>query len=230
MVSDEGELGPLDVQLLKRDELFERQSGLTLMAALEALNEQAFTLFEYFLLQTKRRGPSITARMATDIAAKITTGLFSAVYQQIDPTHMGESGRANQIAQQYGLTLAEHSGNLQPTLLKHLAEHYPWHDYVIDKEEAEAIFENVRDPNEREVRLITALGRGAVWPSEQPVIMFLSSEPMVSTEINELAAILSTGGDSGEHSTHAQNAVAGGNAEKARSVDETKENGTKTVE
>jgi membrane-bound ClpP family serine protease len=60
-----GELGPLDVQMTKPDELVQTQSGLTLTSALETLNEQAFKAFESFMLSTiGRGGAQISTRTA----------------------------------------------------------------------------------------------------------------------------------------------------------------------
>jgi membrane-bound ClpP family serine protease len=77
IISDHGELGPLDVQMAKKDDLVQRQSGLTVMAALETLHEKAFSAFEkYFLETTAKGGGNITVNTAADIATKLTTGLF----------------------------------------------------------------------------------------------------------------------------------------------------------
>lgn len=46
VMSDEAELGPLDVQLAKPDELAEWTSGLTPIQALTTLRQQAFRTFE----------------------------------------------------------------------------------------------------------------------------------------------------------------------------------------
>jgi ClpP class serine protease len=50
---DHGELGPLDVQMAKKDDLWELESGLTVMTALGALHEKAFSSFEYFFMQSE---------------------------------------------------------------------------------------------------------------------------------------------------------------------------------
>ena len=56
VIADCGELGPLDVQMSKEDELGATRSGLTVLSALSALQVKAYDAFEYFLLETKRRG------------------------------------------------------------------------------------------------------------------------------------------------------------------------------
>ncbi len=64
-----GELGPLDIQLLKEDELGLRTSGLDIFDALDALREYAFKLFEYCFLEIKSRSAgTITTRTAAEIA------------------------------------------------------------------------------------------------------------------------------------------------------------------
>ena len=91
IVSDHGEMGPLDVQLSRKDELFETQSGLTVTSALATLHSQAFSAFENFMLDIKlRAGSSITTHTAMEIASGLATGLLSGVYQPVEKVE--ESG------------------------------------------------------------------------------------------------------------------------------------------
>jgi len=53
IISDYGELGPLDVQLSKKDELGEAQSGWVGVDALAQLQNRAFDTFEEFFLNIK---------------------------------------------------------------------------------------------------------------------------------------------------------------------------------
>ena len=63
IVSDHGELGPLDVQMSKKDELWETQSGLTVMDTLTMLQDNAFRAFETFFLTLMRNsGGAVTLR------------------------------------------------------------------------------------------------------------------------------------------------------------------------
>ena len=106
VISDYGELGPLDVQMSKKDELWEVQSGLTVMDTLSALQDNAFNAFEKFFLSTKvGSGGSITMRTAAQIATEMTTGLFAPLYGQVDPLNIGEAARAMSIAGHYGRRL-----------------------------------------------------------------------------------------------------------------------------
>lgn len=179
-MGDDGRVGPLDVQLLKRDEIGEAQSGLTSTLALVTLNQQAFSAFEYFMLETKRKGqPTITLKMAMEIATRLTTGLFQPIYQQFDPMHVGEAGRAMAIARRYGEILHRYGQNFDIAVLDHLIGHYPSHDFGIDREQVEGIFEHVRSLTPTEQRLIDALDDAAITPmleSDVPFITYLSSE------------------------------------------------------
>ena len=151
--------------MMKKDDLVQRQSGLTVMAALEALHEKAFSAFEkYFLETTAKGGGTITVNTAADIATKLTTGLFAPLYQQIDPLLIGEAGRALTVADSYGDRLLRASGNATAATLKFLATDYPSHGFVIDREEASAVFSHVREPDEIEVALAERMGETARWP------------------------------------------------------------------
>lgn len=85
IVSDSGELGPLDVQMSKPDELAQMQSGLTAMSALTTLHGQAFQAFENFFLQiVAKSGSTISTRTATQLAVQLACGLFSPLYSHMD--------------------------------------------------------------------------------------------------------------------------------------------------
>jgi len=185
--SDHGEVGPIDVQMGKKDELWEWQSGLTVNASLSSLNEQAFQAFESFLVQTKYhlRG-GITLRTASEVAAKLATGLYAPIFEQFDPMHIGEAGRSVLIAQQYALRLDMRARNLKKDTLKNLIMGYPSHGFVIDQEEAVTMFNRVRPASPLETALEKSLGDASCIPidsSKQSIIV-----EFVSTEIPEESA------------------------------------------
>jgi len=75
------ELGPLDVQFSKPDALAEQMSGLAPSQAIATLYHQAFEAMETFFLNLRfRSGLQITTRTALEIAATLTTGLFSPIF------------------------------------------------------------------------------------------------------------------------------------------------------
>ena len=206
------EFGPLDVQMTKKDEIWEYESGLTVMAALTALQEKSFSAFQHFLLTMKRGNRSVSYKMAADIAVRLTTGLFAPIYQHIDPTHIGEASRAQLIAQHYGLRLALHSKNISTESLKKFISTYPSHGFVIDRDEAEGLFNNVREPNELEQHLIDVLGDDAFnpLPKEEFLRGFLSDEKESQDAPSHAAAgVMSTGEPGGSAAATGESAEPG---------------------
>lgn len=158
IISDHGELGPLDVQMRKQNSLFEHQSGLTVNASMTAIQERAFTAFErYFLHIEAASGGAITVDSAGKMASDMTVGLFAPLVGQLDPLHVGEATRAMNIALQYGNMLIAESANASEDDLDELIGGYPTHSFVIDRTEAKKIFRNVREPNDDETVLAAGL-------------------------------------------------------------------------
>ncbi len=106
VMTDHAELGPLDIQLGKKDELFELDSGLTVLNALTELESKAFQLFENTLLRIKfKSSGSVTFKTATHIATELAKGIVAPIMAQIDPMHVGEVSRALKIGKEYGQRL-----------------------------------------------------------------------------------------------------------------------------
>lgn len=156
VMADNAELGPLDVQIRKPDEVGERISGLTPSQALDFLQEETFKLFEYHFLQLRgRSGRGIRTCTAAEIATNLTTGLFAPVYAQLDPLLLGEYHRNMKIATEYGKRL---NRNLkQRDSLETLTHGYPSHEFVIDRNEAATLFRDVRSPTPEESQLVAWL-------------------------------------------------------------------------
>jgi hypothetical protein len=174
-----GELGPLDVQMAKKDELMESESGLTVMAALTAIHEKTLLAFEHFFLETTfKAGGRLTVQTASEIAVELTKGLFSPIARQIDPLHIGEAWRSMAIATEYGQRLIEKSKNAADTeALQKIISGYPSHSFVIDRTEAETIFQRVRESTEEEQAFLDSMGTVALIPTPKPVIKFLNDPP-----------------------------------------------------
>ncbi len=186
VMSDQGELGPLDVQMQKTDELFEMSSGLTVMEAIRFLEERAHLMLEETFLRIKTgSGGQITFRTASDIAVSITTGLLEPISKQIDPMHLGEAARAMNIARDYGQRLVAVSKNLKGNALNELVAAFSSHGFVIDRAEAaDRYFENVRPPTEDEEMLADLLSDLARWPmgGEQPMSGYLTDAITIRPE------------------------------------------------
>lgn len=154
VIGDDGEMGPLDVQMSKKDTVGDYESGLTVLNALTALHEKAYLAWEYFFMQTEESsGGSITVKTASHAASELTTGLFAPVYAQIDPLQIGEASRAMAIGNEYGKRLNRESKNLRPQALEKLVSDYPDHGFVIDRTEAKSLFYHVRQPTSTETDL-----------------------------------------------------------------------------
>lgn len=139
VMDDYGEFGPLDIQLAKDDEMIST-SGLSYYQSLTSLNDQLFTTFERSFLGIKQRSNhTITTKTAAEIASTLAIGLTAPISAQIDPVKLGEVQRAINIADSYGKRLCD-----DRKLVQRLIGSYPSHGFVIDFEEAEKIFSNVR--------------------------------------------------------------------------------------
>ena len=164
-----GELGPLDVQMPTKDEIFELQSGQTVTAALDGLEDRAFEMLEdYFLQISAKSGGQITFRTASEISAELVRGLLAPVYAQINPLFLGEAVRAMSIGREYGKRLISQTYNLKghEAGLENLVAGYPDHGFAIDRAEAAEIFERVRTPNELEHKIergLEDLGRAPMY-------------------------------------------------------------------
>lgn len=144
-LDDMSELGPLDVQVKKNDEVIGRNSGLDILQAVTYLQSQAMNAFRAYLLELTRDA-GLSTKVASDIASKLTTGLYEPVFAQIDPMRLAEMQRAMEIAFAYGNRLDAKSGNLKLNGLAQLATGYPSHGFVIDRKEARTLFNSVLQP------------------------------------------------------------------------------------
>lgn len=91
--------------------------------------------------------------------------------------HVGETGRALSIAQQYGYRLNEVAKNLKPNALEMLITGYSNHGFVIDQREAMELFHHVRSASAAEIVLIDTLGEIGYRPNAGArKLEFLSDE------------------------------------------------------
>ena len=217
---DFGELGPLDIQYMKKDELSEVASGLVVSEALNKLQSHAFKVFEKSMLGIiQRSNGQVSFKLASQVAAELAIGVCEPLYRQIDPVVLGDLERGMTIAKDYGKRLWIKSKNFTLEKLQALAESYPSHGFVIDLREAETLFKNVRACSESEQKLLNALGQVAIESGTQPVAMYLSPVPGEKDEIAESSstgqagppdnAAGGTGGDEGDPKGAAAASAAG---------------------
>ena len=165
------ELGPLDVQLRRRDEIGQRRSGMVVRTALDGLADETFKVFERVMLKiTQRSSQAISFDVASRVAASVATGVMTPVYAQIKPESLGDDLRDLSVATAYGERLAEYGGNAAKTTVRKLVEGYPDHGFIIDREEARDLFNSVKEPTEEISALIIALG-DIVYEEQSPHII-----------------------------------------------------------
>jgi hypothetical protein len=151
-----GELGPLDTQIGKPNEILGAESGLDLLQALDQISASSFKSFEQQMIDIVRQsGGAITTKVAAEIASSLTVGIFSPISGQVDPLRLGVVKRAIDIAQSYGNRLK--SDNVRKNTVEKLVTDYPAHGFVIDQNEAKDLFEKVRSFNLDEIRIFEAL-------------------------------------------------------------------------
>lgn len=144
-MDDMSELGPLDIQIKKGDELIGRNSGLDIFQAVTYLQSQSMNAFKSYLLElTQETG--LSTRIASEIASRLTSELFEPIAAQIDPIKLAEMQRASEIAIHYGMLLNEKSNNIRQNGISRLVASYPSHGFVIDRKEARNIFIKVLKP------------------------------------------------------------------------------------
>jgi hypothetical protein len=172
-----GELGPLDTQLTKQDEIFFMSSGLDILQALSVVTSNAFeNCFDNMMELIKRSGGSISTKTAAEIASSVTAGVFQPITAQIDPLRMGEAQRSMRIAREYGERLK--SKLLKSGALERLVQDYPSHGFVIDKEEALQYFSKVDDLTPDETSLAEFLedfDEYVRWPKDNPEVFDVST-------------------------------------------------------
>ena len=194
VVCDRGELGPLDVQFQKQDEIFQQSSGLDILRGMTYLQKDALEAFNTYLMEING-GSGLSTKIASDIASKLVMGIYEPMYAQIDPIRLGEMNAALQIAHEYGTRLNESSKNLKSSALSKLINGYPTHGFVIDRAEARTLFENVEAPQPHEAEYAELLTKfwgkrgGQASPKVLDLTTFLEElwpkeAPNVDTEGN----------------------------------------------
>ncbi|GFO82204.1 MAG: hypothetical protein A49_18310 [Methyloceanibacter sp.] len=166
-----GELGPLDVQLRRRDTLGEVSSGLAIDTAIEKLQREASKTFMRFIEDAEQSDYRMSLKSASQIAQTVTIGLFGPVFAKLEPISIGEDYRAYKIAEAYAQRLNSVAKNLQRSRdydgLQALLEAFPSHGFVIDEPEARSIFCRVSEIDSDIQKLTAMLGFKGLFPMDR---------------------------------------------------------------
>jgi len=190
------ELGPLDVQLVRQDDLAGRSSGLDIADSLGFLSTKCFEIFEeHFISILGRSGGAITTKTAGEIATSIAVGLVAPITQQLDPLRIGENQRAMNVAIEYGRLLGG-----TPDALRKLTMGYPTHGFVIDFAEVkrEKLFSCARQPTDLEDAFFKQLKEGIIEKFEQNLLREPSDGKLVAFFLNPVAQPAASSTDANE--------------------------------
>lgn len=191
IIGDRGELGPLDVQFYKSDELDETSSGLIVEAAVKSLRTTAIEMLEEYFLRLKTGSSGlITLKTATEIASDLVAKILEPISAQIDPFRIGENDLAMRVARDYGERLADRSRNTRDRQsLGRLVNAYPSHDFVIDREEAATLFSHVEKPDAAFEVLAHQLELEGEGPGDDAEVRFLNEPAPVALPQGQAGAL-----------------------------------------
>jgi hypothetical protein len=154
VMSDFGELGPLDLVSQHAIVPGHNESGRALVQGIQALRAEAESSFEQNVVRFRsRRSVAMSVRSAIEQASALSIGLMAPVFAQIDPLQVAEVDRAMKTATLYVHRLGAH--HLKEGGLERLLTGYPSHDFVIDREEATELLRTVRAPTTEEGVFLT---------------------------------------------------------------------------
>ena len=160
-----GELGPLDIQLTKSDNIFGQESGLNISEAFRTVEGRAKQTFHNLVMEIiGGSGGVVSFQTASHCASEIVASLYGPIFGKIDAEEVGSRARAMRIGEDYGVRLNEKFKNLRYGALSQLSQSYSSHNFVIDCEEAMALFERVRMAEQVEKAVVQALGDKARFP------------------------------------------------------------------
>lgn len=166
VMSDWGELGPMDIQILREDQMF-RESGVVTEEAFSRLREESEATFQkLFESVLDFGGGRFSLKTASEIAVSLTSGLLSPLTGQIDPLKVGETSRQMRILVDYATRLSKLGKVQTRKAIAQLSSAYSSHSFVIDRKEAKRLFgeDFVRSPDKEETNLATLLGITARYP------------------------------------------------------------------
>ena len=166
-----GELGPLDVQMARTDNIASLESGLNISEAFMSLEDRARNTFLNLITDiTSMSSGIVSFQTASRSATEIVSALYGPIFSQIEPEDVGSRSRAMNIGEDYGKRLNQKFNNLLPHALRRLSQSYASHGFVIDQLEAEALFQRVRTSTEAEKTLAQEIGEQCLIPESRHII------------------------------------------------------------
>ena len=236
-----GELGPLDVQIVKADEMDEQKSGLVAEAAFEKLQQESYKFFMEFVKDIGASEYRVTLKTAFDIATRMTVGVIEPIFDKLDPVTIGEDFRSNRLAQAYAERLSVHSKNLVRTrqldALENLLSGYPSHGFVIDVKEAKTLFRNVHPVPPEMDALLALLAADTKIPRNRrqgqgPRLEYVNDDPATITQSQPATAVGASAASTARNTTRSRKGTgkrSGDSPERGGSKSRAVANGAKEV-
>jgi hypothetical protein len=169
-----GELGPLDIQLSKVDQIARMESGLNISEAFYSLEQRARETYSNLIEQIiGSSGGVVSFQTASHAATEIVGALYGPIFSRIDPEEVGSRSRAMRIGADYAERLNTKFQNLKERAIERLSESYSSHAFVIDFQEAEALFHRARLMSDDELEVVSRVGSLCRHPGNRLVVQKL---------------------------------------------------------
>lgn len=178
IVDSFSDLGPLDVQLFKQNEIGARKSGLLSKSSFEAMGDAAFGLYERLMLGILLSSQGLVSfKLASELGATMASNMLAPVYGQINPDVVGSENRDLNVAMLYGLRLVETGRNASQSSVMRLVHDYPSHDFIIDDDEIRDLFKNVEYPSDTLYEVLGLINELTYAEAEPTVVLGLGPTP-----------------------------------------------------
>jgi len=159
-----GELGPLDVQISKADNIGRQESGLNIDEAFRTIEKRTTEMFHRMVGEIiAASGGVVTFQTASSVASSFSSSLYCEVLKKVDPEEVGSRTRAMRIGEEYCERLNMKFENLNTGSLQTLSRTYPSHSFVIDMLEAKNFFKRVHEHTKHEEALVKRVEEKYFW-------------------------------------------------------------------
>lgn len=151
IMSEQGQLGPLDAQVVHPRNTRERISTLDTFTTLNSIREYTLETLDVSVRLLLSRGVELNHAIAS--SSKLATTMSRPLVEQLDPLTVGKHYRITQTVTEYGKRLAKIRGanvDKESQIIERLIKTYPSHEFVVDYDEAKELGVNVKLMNDEE--------------------------------------------------------------------------------
>jgi hypothetical protein len=162
IMGENGELGPLDVQIRELTGSMKPKSAIDVFQTLEYLREYSITTLDIATLLFIQKG-SMDIPYAIEKALSFVTCIINPLYNKVNPLELGEARRLLSVGKEYCKRIMKRysysllSDDNIESIAQRLVFEYPSHSFVIDLEEAKEIGLNVEALDSKRTNLCEEL-------------------------------------------------------------------------